>query len=278
MFIYIWNITTATLCCLYACFGLKEYIFLHQRLLPSFCFQITSSNNMSKEISELKKRIYQLEQLVQKQNKIITKTGQNVLELQVDKQRQSIGGLASTSTYHGTDRLSRLDTTDFVTNDDIVQLVGELQIELNNIEERSIRRMINANKSKPTDILAPLPNPDGETPTFKPADSSYDFDFFPRTVNDFVRIDDLDLIKLAKFYECVPPTLNDKLELDKFLDEKIDSLSSSNHNKTFSNDVLITDEKLKTELKSYSRDQLDDIFNDVARYLGLPNRRGTDVW
>ena len=265
------------------------------------------SDNSSDEIVELKKRIYQLEQLVQKQNKIITKTGQNVLELQMDKQRQNVSDLnlssnsdnvshvmennkkssSSSSNNRNSNKFAvDFDTTDFVTNDDLVQLVGELQIELNNIEERSIRRMINCNKSNPMDVLAPLPNPDGDTPCIQTGNNykdeyqyEYDYGFFPRTVNDFINIDDFNLIKLAKFYECLPPTLNDKLDLNKFLDEKIENLSSTdNTDKTFSNDVLITDEQIERELKDYSRDQLDDIFNDVARYLGLRNRRGTDIW
>lgn len=266
------------------------------------------SGNFNDEIIELKKRIYQLEQLVQKQNKIITQTGQNVLELQMDKQRQSVSDLnlssnndhnnsnnnnningsrsrnRSTSNNKNSNRFVDFDTTDFVTNEDLVQLVGEIQIELNNIEERSIRRMINCNKADLKDVLAPLPNPDGDTPCIQTGNNhkdeyryEYDYEFFPRTVNDFVNITDLNLIKLAKFYECLPATLQDRLELNKFLDEKIENLSTST-DKPFSNEVFITDEQIGLELKNYSRDQLDDIFNDVARYLGLRNRRGTDIW
>ncbi|CAL9735030.1 hypothetical protein MOSE0_G05336 [Monosporozyma servazzii] len=236
------------------------------------------------EVTDLKKRIYQLEQLVQKQNKIITKTGQNVIELQMDKQKRGVQEFANIetnvpsqsqpSTIYNNKGVVGFDTSDFATNEDIVQLVGELQIELNNIEERSIRRMINASKHKPKDILAPLPNADGETPTF-------DYDFFPTSLDDFININDFNLIKLAKFYECLPPTPKDKEELDKFLNEKIENIQISedkNNSDQFSDDVLVSDEQLKEDLKHYNKDQLNDIFNEVARYLGLGNRRGTDIW
>lgn len=236
------------------------------------------------EVTDLKKRIYQLEQLVQKQNKIITKTGQNVIELQMDKQKRGVQEFANIesnvpsqsqpSTIYNNKGVVGFDTSDFATNEDIVQLVGELQIELNNIEERSIRRMINASKHKPKDILAPLPNADGETPTF-------DYDFFPTSLDDFININDFNLIKLAKFYECLPPTPKDKEELDKFLNEKIENIQISedkNNSDQFSDVVLVSDEQLKEDLKHYNKDQLNDIFNEVARYLGLGNRRGTDIW
>lgn len=236
------------------------------------------------EVTDLKKRIYQLEQLVQKQNKIITKTGQNVIELQMDKQKRGVQEFANIesnvpsqsqpNTIYNNKGVVGFDTSDFATNEDIVQLVGELQIELNNIEERSIRRMINASKHKPKDILAPLPNADGETPTF-------DYDFFPTSLDDFININDFNLIKLAKFYECLPPTPKDKEELDKFLNEKIENIQISedkNNSDQFSDVVLVSDEQLKEDLKHYNKDQLNDIFNEVARYLGLGNRRGTDIW
>lgn len=219
---------------------------------------------MGTEIKALQERIQQLELLVQKQNKIITQTGKNVIELQVNQTRNEVK-----------DFTKSVDTTDFITNDDIIQLVGELQVELNNIEERSIRRMINVHKTNDDDLIAPLPNPDGETPNLT------NYDFFPKQIKDFKKIDNLNLLKLAKFYECLPASSLEQEELKTFLDDKLDDLNEAKtkgEESKMSNEVFVSEEKLKKELSLYNEDKLNDMFNEVARYLGLSMRRGTDIW
>ncbi|CCK71650.1 Mrp8p KNAG_0H02350 [Huiozyma naganishii CBS 8797] len=215
---------------------------------------------MSSELEELRKQVTQLEQLVAKQTKVLSKTGQSVLELQVSNQKRDVDNFGP-PTASKTVARDKFDSTEFATNDDIIGLVGELQIELNHIEERSIRRLVNATKTEEKDILAPLPNADGDTPDFKTS-------FFPKTMKEFIEIDDVNLFKLARFYECLPPTMKEQDDLEKFLDGKLDNLHVNDFD----------DATIKKELENYKKDQLDDIFNEVARYIGLRSRRGDDIW
>lgn len=212
---------------------------------------------MTNEIESLKKQIEDLHDIIKKQNELITKTGKNVLELQIEKQRADVKsfGTPKNSSQGG------FDSTDFATNDDLVELVGELQGELSLIEERSIRRSVNSIKIKPEDILAPLPNADGDIPSIKD-------DFFPTTLKEFENLADIKLFRLAKFYERLPPSAKEQENLEKYLDGKMEAMHVSD----------LTDSDIEKELKHYTKVQIDDIYNEVARYLGLHARRGTDVW
>ncbi|CAB4252821.1 similar to Saccharomyces cerevisiae YKL142W MRP8 Protein of unknown function [Maudiozyma barnettii] len=203
---------------------------------------------------DLQKRIEALETLVKKQNVLIGKTGKSMLEMQIDKQRSDLTNFSSK-------KKGSLDTGDVATNEDLVQLVAELQGELNNIEERSIRRMANSGKTKATDSIAPLLNADGDVPTVKDS-------WFPRTVAEFEKLSDIELFRLAKFYERVPLSGKEHEKYEQYLEGKLETMKITDTN----------DEDLATQIKNYSPDQIDDIFNEVARYLGLPTRRGVYEW
>ena len=112
---------------------------------------------MSSELEVLKKKVSDLQELVQKQNLLISKTGKNVLELQIAKQKSDVDNFGPSRAQV----TAQFDSTDFATNDDLVQLVAELQGELNVIEERSIRRLVNSTKTDQDATLAPIPNADG---------------------------------------------------------------------------------------------------------------------
>ncbi|CCF59764.1 hypothetical protein KAFR_0H03540 [Kazachstania africana CBS 2517] len=212
---------------------------------------------MTSELETLKKQIADLHELVKKQSLIITKTGQNVLQLQLEKQRADVNKLGPTQPKVPID----FDSTDFASDQDLVDLVAELQGELNIVDERAIRRTANSTKTKATDIIAPLPNADGETPTVKDS-------FFPITLKDFISISDVNLVRVAKFYERLPPTVEEQQRIDNYLEGKVQDLSISQP----------SDESILKELQDYSKDEVDDMFNDVARYLGLTSRRGTETW
>lgn len=215
---------------------------------------------MSDELKKLKSQVEDLQELVKKQNLLISKTGQSVLELQVAKQRADVEDLDSKFVAAKSGK-SHIDTTDLATNDDLVQLVGELQGQLDSMEERSIRRLVNSTKTEKKEYLAPLPNADGEIPTVSDG-------FFPRSLEDFETLSNVNLFKLAKFYELLPPSLKEQEKFEDFLEGKVENFHI--------NDA--TDEEIEAELKNYSEDQLTDIFNDVARYLGVRTRKGTDIW
>ena len=208
----------------------------------------------SKDIIALQKRIDALEAIVQKQNLLIGKTGKNMLEMQIEKTKSDLNRYPNSSK-------GGLDSGDVATNEDLVQLVAELQGELNNIEERSIRRMANAGKVKPTDSIAPLLNADGDVPTVQDS-------WFPKTVQEFEKLTDMELFRLAKFYERVPLSGKEHEKYEQYLEGKLETMKITD----------TKDEDLKDQIKNYSPDQIDDIFNDVARYLGLPTRRGVYEW
>lgn len=206
------------------------------------------------DVQELKKRIESLETLVKRQNLLIGKTGQSMMELQVSRQRSD---LANFQTSKG----SSLDTGDVATNNDLVQLVAELQGELNNMEERSIRRLANTSKTKPDDNIAPLLNGDGDIPNVKDS-------WFPKTIKEFETLTDVALFRLAKFYERVPLSGKEQEKYEQYLDGKIENMQITDS----------SDEDIAKEVTNYSADQIDDIYNDVARYLGLSTRRGVHEW
>ncbi|KAM3160696.1 MRP8-like protein [Lachancea thermotolerans] len=218
---------------------------------------------MSDEVAKLKSQVEELQQLVKKQNLLISKTGQSVLELQLAKQKTDVEEFDSkfAGAKSGKHAASHGDNTDYATNEDLVQLVGELQGQLDSIEERSIRRLVNSTKSEKKDYLAPLPNADGEIPSA--TDS-----IFPESLEDFENITNVKLFKLAKYYELLPPSLKEQEKFEDYLEGKLDNFHIND----------MTDEDVEKELKNFSEDQLVEAFNDVARYLGVKSRRGTDIW
>lgn len=213
---------------------------------------------MSSELELLKQQVSELQELVKRQSLIISKTGQNVLELQVARQKSDVDSFGKGPVAKS---VGQLESADYATNEDLVQLVGELQGQLETIEERSIRRLVNSTKSEPKDLLSPLPNADAEIPVVGEG-------FFPRSLQEFEKITNTVLYKLAKFYELLPPSLKEQEQFEDYLEGKVEEFHISE----------IKDEEVEKELKKYSSDQLDDIFNDVARYLGLKTRRGTSTW
>ena len=207
------------------------------------------------ELQSLKKRLDALEILVRKQNVLIGKTGQGMLAMQLDKQKSDLSHMPGSVTEPAA------GSAHAATDEDLVQLVAELQGELNNIEERSIRRMANAGKSSAKEAIAPMLNADGDVPLQTD-------EWFPKTVGDFESISTTNLFRLAKFYERMPLSGKEQEKYEQYLDGKIESMKVTDS----------TDEDIAAEMKNYSPDQIDDIFNDLARYLGLPARRGVHEW
>lgn len=215
----------------------------------------------SSDLAQVKQQVADLQRLVKKQSLIISKTGQSVLEMQISKQRSDVKAIGSkgSESKHG---LSQLETNDVVTNEDLVQLVGELQGQLDTIEERNVRRLVNSTKTEANDILALLPNADSEIPTSEKNGISV------TTLEDFEKLNDIALFKLAKFYELLPPSLKEQEKFEDFMEGKTEEYQA--------NEML--DEEVEKELKNYSTGQLENTFNDLARYLGLRARRGTATW
>lgn len=224
---------------------------------------------MSDEVAKLRNQVLELQGLVKRQSTMLAKTGQSIIELQIAQQKADIRSLdlekkpekpqtAAGAANGGLD--SDFDTSKLATNSDLEQLVEELQGQLDYLEERSIRRVSNNNKRNPEDLIGPLPNADGELP------EDYQLPF-PKTVQDFIDIKDLDLCKIAEFYGVLPFPLSDLEAITKGL-QNAEEVTIPTFN----------DDTAEEQLKKYSKVEMDAIFDTVARYLGLNNRRTKDTW
>ncbi|CDR39362.1 CYFA0S03e02520g1_1 [Cyberlindnera fabianii] len=205
------------------------------------------------DVESLTKQIEELKLVVKKQSDLLTKTGEQVLRLQVSSTRGKIDAF-DPSSVGGTPKQRRgkqLDTSDFATNEDLVQLVGELQGQLDVLEERAIRRLVNSKKTE-TELLAPLLSAYGEEPPLE---------LFPRDIAAFEKIGDEDLVKLARFYELLPPTAEERAKFEEFVEGK-DSQPA----------------EVEVTASSFSKDELIEAFDTLSRFLGLSVRRGDDTW
>lgn len=182
--------------------------------------------------------------LIERQAKMLAETGQQLVSLQVGDVKKRMSEL---------DMAPKVDMDDYIKNEDIVELVGELQGQLDLLEERNIARVLNYNN----DTILPLSNKNGEFPVNLN---------FPGKLADFVNISDEDLAKLGLFYELI--VSNDQVDdLNNFInnenpdvDVKQLLINQSGLDKASKPDVL-------------TREQYDDLFDDLARFLGLKVRR-----
>ncbi|KAI0463430.1 hypothetical protein LJB42_003457 [Komagataella kurtzmanii] len=195
------------------------------------------------ELQQLKDQLKTLQEDVSKQKKVLQKTTQQLLEYQVEDTRRKLQELPTPN--------AEIDLSDYTTNDDIIQLVGELQGQLDIVEERAIRRTANSTITLDSERkLAPLRNNDGE-----------ELLDFPTTLKQFSEIDDDLLIELLRFYDLLPLTSAEKNQYQEFIDGSVDV-------PTLQVDVSSSD---------FSKKELDELFDTLARYIGVTFRRG-DSW
>lgn len=203
--------------------------------------------------AQLAARLDELTAFVEKQSKIIARTGQQLIELQVRDVKTK---------FHSLDNAPQIDTSDFITNEDVIQLVAELQGQLDSLEERTIRRNINALVGS-DGVLAPLSNKDGEYT-----------ELFPATVAELKALNKFEVVQLAEFFELVAVE-DDNKELQSFLasenaDESQKHLDSAT--------AAPRAENLEDRVAAFSEEQLDAVFDLVARYIGARARRGKNAW
>ncbi|CAK7900929.1 hypothetical protein CAAN1_11S00540 [[Candida] anglica] len=210
-------------------------------------------------IEQLSEQVRNLTAIVEKQSQIIAQTGQQVLDLQVKDVKSKMNSMDIDGGKPS------IDVDDFVTNEDIVQLVGELQGQLDFLEDRGIKRVINSTIDK-TDlraIIAPLTNRDGELPNNE---------IFPNTVDEFLNISPPTIILLCEFYELI--NNNNDESLQKLLESGAVSSIEEAH-AVFQQQQS---ESLEDKLKAYTPQQLDIFVDELARYLGLRFRKQKSVW
>lgn len=203
---------------------------------------------------ELEKKVQELSALVQKQNHVIANTGRQVMEMQVKDVKSKMAAM---------DDKPKIDTDDFVTNDDIVQLVGELQGQLDFLEDRSIKRVFNSyltSDSAPHSKIAPLCNRDGD-----PAPGN-----FPTTLEALNNIKASDLLQLCEFYELIVEN-EPSQELRDII--KSDTLTPEDAEKLFAlqGQEITLEERLALLTKG---DEV-ELFDELARYIGVRVRRGS---
>ncbi|GMM45911.1 Mrp8 protein [Pichia kluyveri] len=171
-----------------------------------------------------------------KQAKLLAKTAQQVLSLQVSSTRKDLNQIP--------DPIPNSDNTDYATNEDLVQLVGELQGQLNLLEQKSSSRTANAHLSNDTDEIIILPNLDGDLP---------DKEIFPKTIADFAAISDDTIIFLCSFYQLLPPTLEERAAMQAFIEGKVKSPNV----------------EFKPSADEYPPETIDTLYKELSIFLGL---------
>lgn len=194
-------------------------------------------------IDELEAQVNALKAVVEKQSQLIAQTGQQLLDLQVNNVRSRMNNMQVDLPQPA----AAVDPDDFVTNEDIVQLVGELQGQLDLLEDRTINRAYNSQLAQGS-AIAPLHNRDGEQPPV---------DLFPLTVAQFEALDPLLLVLLAEFYDlaAAPPPAS------------IDNAASMQE----AQQILNHQQSLPLEerIGAYSEEQLKELKSVLGRFLGL---------
>lgn len=204
-------------------------------------------------LEEINKKVQELEGLIEKQSKVIATTGHKLLEIQVKDVKSRMAEIDS-----GSNKSHGFDAADYIGNDDIVQLVTELQSQLDNLEDRATRRTYNSTLTEDEKKIAPLSNKDGDEPQFA----------LPSTLREFKDMAKAKVLELGVFYEIILPNeeeINEVLEKD------------SGNSKNDIIDLAKNKDISKLE-DQFSDEQVDEVFDELARYFGIRYRRVSVGW
>lgn len=216
---------------------------------------LRTENNKKMSVEELGKRVDELTELVRKQSEVIAKTGKQMMEYQVKDVKSRMAALNTDQNQQ------KIDTDEFATNDDLVQLVTELQSQLDYLEDRNVKRVYNSHIAEDADAstrIAPLTSKDGEHPP----------DFYPKTIGEFKKIDAASLLQLCEFFELIVENNNPE-DVAELL--KLETLSKEEAEKLFNPQPKSLEEKLKGLKKE---DEV-ELFDELARFIGVRTRRGS---
>lgn len=206
---------------------------------------------------DLSEKVKELSALVHKHSELIANTGKQLIELQVKDVKNKMAQMDV--------KPQAIDTEDFATNEDIVQLVGELQSQLDFLEDRTIKRGFNThidNDSEPSRKIAPLGNRFGE-----PAPPAY-----PETVEELKNLTPENLLQLAEYYELIIEN-EQNAELEKIVNS--DTFTREDAEKLLGPSHL--DKTIEQKLELFTKEDLDILFDEFARYIGVRIRR-SDGW
>lgn len=192
-------------------------------------------------MEELKTQIADLQAQLDKQRLLIAKTAQQLIQVQVKATQTEIRNIPTPADAISGD----LDTSDFATNEDLVQLVAELQGQLTLLDDKSIIRTKNSHVKEDTDLLDPLPNLDGTLP-----------DEFPASVAEFNALGDDSIVQLARFYELVPPNVDEQAKWDLYLNGQ-------------SNSSELKDDEILIGAEGVDELTVEGLWSQLAVFLGI---------
>lgn len=213
-----------------------------------------ADNKETKE-KNLQEQIDQLGHQVAKQRKILASTAQQLLSLQLKQNREKLASipnpdpasmLASASGKIPSSSDS-IDTSEFATNQDLVQLVGELQGQLTLLDERSKNRVANSLLTEDDETILPIPNVDG-----KNAPAS----IYPATIGDYKKLTPDQLIENCSFYELLPETAEEEARMKAFMAGKIKSPN-------------VPPEEFKLKASDYPKKVIDELYVSFRTFIGL---------
>ncbi len=111
--------------------------------------------------------------------------------------------------------------------------------------------MTNVFLTNKTDVIEPLVGDDGYPPE----------DMWPATLEDYTNLSNASILAIAKYYDLLPPDEKEANELAKQLDIK-------NH----------LESGLITAKQDYTQKEVDEIYDTLAKYLGLRVRKNKKLW
>lgn len=215
-------------------------------------------------LEQLHDQVQSLSKVVEMQSQLIAKTGKQLMDIQV----KDVKSKMNADTEKSSSKVANVDMDDYVTNEDIIQLVGELQGQLDMLEDRNIRRTINSHLSSDDEdgLIAPIPNKDGDEPPDHVC---------PANIDELLKLSKYDIVQLCEFYELVIP-MDQQEHLKNFLQNNNEMVDIEGAKRLL--EVGADNATLKERVDAYSEKQIDELFDLLTRFIGVRARRGKYVW
>lgn len=240
--------------------------YIHDKTTPIFIYILASTMADKKDLTleQLHDQVQSLSKVVEMQSQLIAKTGKQLMDIQV----KDVKSKMNADTEKSSSKVANVDMDDYPTNEDIIQLVGELQGQLDMLEDRNIRRTINSHLSSDDKggLIAPIANKDGDEPPD---------DIFPANIDELLKLSKYEIVQLCEFYELVIP-MDQQEHLKKFLQNNNEMVDIEGAKRLL--EVGADNATLKERVDAYSEKQIDELFDLLTRFIGVRARRGKYAW
>lgn len=215
-------------------------------------------------LEQLHDQVQSLSKVVEMQSQLIAKTGKQLMDIQV----KDVKSKMNADTEKSSSKAANVDMDDYATNEDIIQLVGELQGQLDMLEDRNIRRTINSHLGSDDKggLIAPIANKDGDEPPE---------DVFPANIGEHLKLSKYEIVQLCEFYELVIP-MDQQEHLKDFLENNNEMVDMEGAKRLL--EVGADNATLKERVDAYSEKQIDELFDLLTRFIGVRARRGKSAW